>query len=82
MNSRELKKLLRDALEVEKELYDFCVECLTRIYGEKAPRAIQMFEENFDHFDDSCCIYSLEYIDKYLESEKLHHQEWLAKQSK
>jgi hypothetical protein len=63
MNSKELKKVLADSLALEKELYEFCVECLTRIYGENASFAINMFNESIDFHEYNCCISSLRYID-------------------
>ena len=63
MINKELKKLLADCLNMESELYDFCVDCLKKIYGDRANQAIYMFEESVEMREPNGCIQSLEYID-------------------
>lgn len=63
MNQKDIKKLLKDTLNMEQELYDFCIECLNRIYGENAKLAINDFESGYDAYDWNGCIQSLSCID-------------------
>lgn len=63
MNNRELKKLLADSFQLENELYDFCIECLNKIYGEKASYALNEFNESLDFREYNGCIQSLSCID-------------------
>lgn len=67
MNNRDMKKLLRDSIDMEQELYDFCVECLTKMYGENAPIAINSFEEGYDSYQYNGCIQPLCCVDKAVE---------------
>lgn len=66
MDTRTLKNLLKDQLEIEKELHEFCIECLKRIYGEHSGLAISHFNDGYNYFEENGCIQSLEYIDSQL----------------
>jgi hypothetical protein len=63
MSEKELKKVLADSLQREAELYDFCIECLKKIYGEEATRPIQIFDEGIDFADYNGCIQPLSCIE-------------------
>lgn len=52
MNTRELKKILKDNLEMESNLYDFCIDCLKKIYGEDSHIAIESFEKAYKYSDE------------------------------
>lgn len=66
MSDRELKSVLMDSLTMEKELFEFCIECLTKIYGEHTEKAIALFKEGVDGIDYCGCIQSLRCIDSQL----------------
>lgn len=59
MNNRTLKDMLIDSLQLEKDLYEFCIECLNHIYGDDAPIAIKRFEDSFNFYDYNGCLQSL-----------------------
>ncbi len=63
MDNKKLKNLLRETLEIEDQLYDFCIECLNKIYGDNAKIAINQFEEGYNSYDWNGCIQSLDCID-------------------
>ena len=69
MNTRQLKDMLKESLDIEKELYDFCIEALTKIYGDKAKIAIHLFEESYQHYDYNGCLQSLFCIDSQFNKE-------------
>jgi hypothetical protein len=75
MNVRELKKVLAQSIEMEEELYDFCVECLKKIYSEDAREMIIRFNESIDSFEYHGCIQSLECLDNNLQKYKQKIQE-------
>lgn len=63
MDNKKLKNLLRETLEIEDQLYDFCIECLKKIYGENAHIAINDFEQGYNSYDWNGCIQSLVSVD-------------------
>lgn len=63
MKNKDLKQLLCDSFQMEKELYEFCIDCLKRIYGENATSIIYMFEEGVESFEYNGCIQSFNCID-------------------
>lgn len=69
MNNRQLREVLKDSLSMEKELYDFCIEALTKLYPEDLEKAIVLFESSYDQFDYNGCLQSLEMIDKNIKKQ-------------
>lgn len=63
MDNKKLKNLLRETMEIEDELYDFCIECLKKIYGEDSQFAINAFEEGYNARDWNGCIQSFNSVD-------------------
>jgi hypothetical protein len=66
MKNKNLRNLLADSLQLESELYDFIVECLKKIYGEKADQAIHAFDEGLEFREWNGCIQSLGIINSRL----------------
>jgi hypothetical protein len=63
MNIREIKKLLSNEIEINDDFYDFCIECLKKIYGDNSNIAINDFNESLDAYQYNGCIQSLVAID-------------------
>lgn len=63
MGNNELKKILCESLELERELHDFCIECLRKIYGKDADFVINEFEEGIYFRDYNGCIQSLDVLE-------------------
>lgn len=51
MNHKELKSLITDQFTLEREMYDFILDCLKKIYGENYELAKQEFESSYESFD-------------------------------
>ena len=76
---KHLKKLLRDQLLREEELYDFCIECLKKLYPEHSDRAIMIFDNSIDCFEFNGCIQSLNCVDSTLKEDLKQIEEYRAK---
>ncbi len=70
MSTRELKKILADSIRMEQELYDFCIECLGKLYGEDAQEYINRFEEGLGFFEYNGCIQSLCCIESNIKTDR------------
>lgn len=70
MNDRPLKKMLAESFKREEELYDFCIECLERIYEERAKNAINKFNDSLDFYEFNGCISSLRMIENSMKQDK------------
>lgn len=68
MEIRQLKTMLEDQLSLERDLYDFCIECLKKIYGKDSSMAVHAFESNYNYREDYGCIKSLEQIDQHVKN--------------
>ena len=79
MDNKELKKLLQDTLDLENELYDFCIECLNKIYGDNGSIAVREFKESYNFYDYNGCLQSLESIDSRVQKEIKFREERKAK---
>lgn len=76
MKDKELKTLLIKAYELESNLYDFCIECLNKIYGDDAKEAIFMFDEDIEEgMDWNGCLQSLSTFDHNLKMRLKDHEE-------
>jgi len=82
MNNRELKDFLKETLDMEKELYDFCIEALTKLYPEHHKQAISIFEESYNFYEYNGCIQSLCCIDSSLKRELKQREEMKEIQDK
>lgn len=69
-NSRELKKVLADTLELEAELYNLCLECLKRIYGENGNVSVGTFEEYVEQYNIHRWVPNLHYFDNVINQSK------------
>ncbi len=63
MTNRELKNLLKDSLDMEQELYEFCLECIEKLYPEQKEYAKAVFEEGCEGYQYNGCIQPLHSID-------------------
>lgn len=63
MDNMTLKEILAEQFQIEKELYEFCVECIKKIYGEDNHLAVDEFQDSFNHRDYNGCFYDLEGLD-------------------
>lgn len=64
MGQKDLKKCLIDSLQMEQELYQFCVECLTILYGTHAKTAISLLSESIESYESNGFIANLSSLDK------------------
>lgn len=76
MNNRELKKLLADTIKLEDELYNFCIACLVKIYGDDAELPIAYFKDGIDSFEDDGCIAGLCCIEAQVKSYNERQKQW------
>lgn len=63
MSIRDLKNLLANELSLQKEYHEFCIECIKRIYGEKANIVIASFEEDVETFSINRYLSGICYLD-------------------
>lgn len=78
MNTRELKKILKDNLEMETDLYDFCIDCLKKIYGDDSDIAISQFETNYEYSNDNGWS-DLSCVDRDVKDRLDHRKEYKRK---
>jgi len=70
---RDLKKALRSSMNMEEELYEFCVDAVKHIYKDdeaKQRYAVARFEEGVDFFDYNGCIQGLSCLISVVEKDK------------
>jgi hypothetical protein len=63
MDNMTLKEILSEQFQIEKELYDFCIECIKKIYGKDNHLAVNEFQDSFNHRDYNGCFYTFEGLD-------------------
>ena len=80
MNNRQLAQILRETLTLQEDLYDFCIECLERIYPDNHKRAKGLFEDGYNFREYNGCIQSLSTIDSHIRIEKKQLEDFKAKQ--
>jgi hypothetical protein len=76
MSEQDLKKVLITCLQSESELYDFCIECLEKIYPDEHQSTVMkiLFKDAYDSIEYNGCLPSLETLHRNLENE-LNHEE-------
>lgn len=76
MSEQDLKKVLMQCLQAESELYDFCIECLEKLYPDEHEATIMkiLFKDAYDSLEYNGCIQPLETLDRQLTNE-LNKQE-------
>lgn len=79
MNERDLKKMLGNSFAIESELYDFCIECLKKLYPDMESFAIHQFEQLYRCREDYGCLQSLEYIDTRIAENLKSRAEYAAR---
>lgn len=70
MRHIEQTKQLMNALQMQVELYDFCVECIKRLYPEDQDLMISYFDDGIEAYDWNCCIQTLRCLDANLQNHK------------
>lgn len=75
MNRKQINEFLAESIAIERELYEFCIDCLKAMYPEQQPFAIHLFEESINHFGDYGCIQSLDCINKAVKHNKQFREE-------
>ena len=51
MDIKNLKNILKESIETELELYDFCIECIQKLYPDESSFAVSIFKEGYDYRD-------------------------------
>ena len=52
MNTRELKKILAEALQEQEDYIEFCIDCLKRLYPDDKERIASLFESFLESRED------------------------------
>lgn len=82
MNNRQLKDFLKESLDMEKELYDFCIQALTKLYPDNVQRAISLFEDSYNFYEYNSYLQSLCCIDSKIKQELKEIEEMKAIKAK
>lgn len=80
MTNKDLKRMLRETLQLEEEYYDFCVECLTEIFDQDSKLAITFFDDNLNDYENWGCIQSLQVIKHKIKQYKEDREKLIPQQ--
>lgn len=85
MNVKDLKKMLKEELEINIELYDLAIELAKELYKEDKHSenyATHLIESHFENYEFYGCMPSLQAIQNEVKKRKKEFLNWKVKQEK
>ena len=77
---RELKKQLKQSLEMEEQLVELVEQCLKELFKENGQRAVSYFNEYYETYEYNGYLQSVEGIKKRINQDLEHYKKWKADQ--
>ncbi len=72
--SKEMKKMLTQAWDLEEGLMEFCHDCLKEIYGDDSDVANSIFDEGVEWLEHNGCIQPFSIVKQRMEKIKKEQQ--------